>query len=164
MKSVFKALTKISFVLVVLAALVFSGAARASGGDQAAAGGRGQVKGEAHGHDRAEDEAHGHEQAEGEAAGVKLDHHGLPVYDEEERVYQRHIAQGVSLEFTIENFLGVGGRGGDLAPRIIEGEHAVLQFHVTDAASGAPRAGLRPAVWLDPREGDISEEACRARV
>ena len=45
MKSVFKALTKISFVLVVLAALVFSGASRASGDDHAAAGGdSGEVK------------------------------------------------------------------------------------------------------------------------
>jgi YVTN family beta-propeller protein len=117
------------------------------------------------GHPEAEADGRNHEEAKAaDEAGVKIDHHGKPIYDEEERVYEKYTEQGVSVQFTMENFLGVGGRGGEVAPRIIEGEHAVLQFRITDAASGAPLAGLKPAVWLDASEGDTSQEACRARV
>jgi YVTN family beta-propeller protein len=120
-------------------------------------------------HDHAEGEVDDHSHGEqgstvvGEQE-VEIDHHGNPVFDEEERVYEQVIQEGVSIEFTIENFLGVGGRGGELAPRIVEGEHAVLQFHLTEAANGAPLEGLRPAVWLDVGDEDSSEEACQDRV
>lgn len=96
--------------------------------------------------------------AEG-ASGV--DHHGNPIYEEDERVYETVTADGVTVEFTIENFIGVGGRGGEVAPRLVEGEHANLQFHVTDAGTGAPLGGLAPAAWVDVAGGDAD---CSARV
>jgi DNA-binding beta-propeller fold protein YncE len=66
----------------------------------------------------------------------------------------------VSVEFTVENFIGVGGRGGELAPRLVEGEHANLQFHITDGAGNA-LAELNPAVWVDLAAGDVE---CSDRV
>lgn len=93
-----------------------------------------------------------HDHADEGAVGV--DHHGNPVFAEDERVYEQVVVGGVSVEFTVENFLGVGGRGGEVAPRIIAGEHANLQFHITDADSGEPIGGLNPAVWLDIAAGD----------
>ncbi len=93
-----------------------------------------------------------HDHADEGAVGI--DHHGNPIYEEDERVYEQVVVDGISVEFTVENFLGVGGRGGEVAPRLIAGEHANLQFHVTDAATGEPIAGLNPAVWLDIAAGD----------
>lgn len=119
-----------------------------------------------HSHEEGTPDDHSH--AEGSTTigdeETKIDHHGNPIFDEEERVYEQIIEEGVSVEFTIENFLGVGGRGGELAPRIVEGEHAVLQFHLTDAETGAPLAGMRPAVWLDLGNEDTSEETCRGLI
>jgi DNA-binding beta-propeller fold protein YncE len=99
-----------------------------------------------------------HDHADEEAIGI--DHHGNPIFDEEERVYEQVSADGVSVEFTVENFIGVGGRGGELAPRLVEGEHANLQFHIVDA-SGVPLGGLAPAVWIDPAIGDVD---CETRI
>ncbi len=107
---------------------------------------------------------HGPGTDEGEHAGegaVDLDHHGNPVYGEDERVYETVTTGGVTVEFTVENFIGVGGRGGEVAPRLVEGEHANLQFHVTDASTGAPVPDLAPAVWVDVAGGDAD---CSARV
>lgn len=120
-----------------------------------------------HGHEEGTPDEHSHDAQGSTVIGdqeTKIDHHGNPVFDEEERVYEQVIEEGVSVEFTIENFLGVGGRGGELAPRILEGENAVLQFHITDSVTGAPLAGLQPAVWLDIKDGDIGEKVCRSRV
>jgi DNA-binding beta-propeller fold protein YncE len=55
----------------------------------------------------------------------------------------------------------VGGRGGELAPRLVEGEHANLQFHITDPETGESLAGLNPAVWVDVTLGDVE---CSTRV
>jgi DNA-binding beta-propeller fold protein YncE len=93
-----------------------------------------------------------HDHADEGAVGI--DHHGNPIYAEDERVYEQVVVDGVSVEFTVENFLGVGGRGGEVAPRLVAGEHANLQFHITDAATGQPIAGLNPAVWLDVAGGN----------
>jgi DNA-binding beta-propeller fold protein YncE len=109
---------------------------------------------------------HSHEPGTGEHdhgddAAVDIDHHGNPIFDEEERVYEQVTAGGVSVEFTVENYIGVGGRGGELAPRLVEGEHANLQFHITDLETAEPVAGLNPAVWVDPALGDVG---CSTRV
>jgi YVTN family beta-propeller protein len=177
-----KHLSKISFQLFILVAFVMAVAACASDqpsvDDHAAEadhrhdGTEGddhshEAEPDDHDHDGTEGDDHSHDDQGSTTIGeqeVKIDHHGNPVFDDEERVYEQVIQEGVSVEFTIENFLGVGGRGGELAPRIVEGEHAVLQFHLTDESSGAPLAGLRPAVWLDLDSQDTSEEACQARV
>jgi YVTN family beta-propeller protein len=55
----------------------------------------------------------------------------------------------VLVEFTMENFLGVGGRGGQESSELLAGERALVKFRVTDAATGAPLSGLRPSAWLD---------------
>jgi hypothetical protein len=88
-----------------------------------------------------------HDHGDEEAAGV--DHHGNPIFSEDERVYEVATADGVEVEFTVENFIGVGGRGGEVAPRLVEGQHANLQFHVTDPETEQPLGGLNPAVWVD---------------
>lgn len=106
-------------------------------------------------HDHGE---HSHEEDE-EASGI--DHHGNPIFSEDERVYEQAVGSGISVEFTVENFLGVGGRGGEVAPRLVEGQHASLQFHITDAVTGDPVGGLRPAVWLDVGAGN---RACDDRI
>ncbi|HSH71255.1 MAG TPA: cytochrome D1 domain-containing protein [Deferrisomatales bacterium] len=164
MKATPKPLSKLLHLLAVLAIIALASAACAPA---QSLDGEGATPDE-HGHAEGEADDHSHDDEGGSTtigdSEVKIDHHGNPVFDDEERVYEQIVQEGVSVEFTIENFLGVGGRGGELAPRIMEGEHAVLQFHLTDAASGAPLAGLRPAVWLDLGRGDNSDEACRARV
>lgn len=104
---------------------------------------------EDHSHDEGSDGEEEHSHDEGSDGEGSIDHHGNRIFDENERVYEQFVQDGVSVEFTVENFIGVGGRGGEAAPRLAEGEHATLQFHVTDAATGAPLGGLRPAVWLD---------------
>lgn len=120
--------------------------------------------------DHVHDDSHLHDDDE-EAAGddhshddeaVGIDHHGNPIFDENERVYEQVLAEGLSIEFTVENFLGVGGRGGEVAPRLVEGGHAVLHFNITDAAAGTPVTGLTPAVWLDT--ADAAERSCQERI
>ncbi len=113
--------------------------------------------GHAHDDAAAADDGHAHDDEE---AGI--DHHGNAIYDDSERVYEQLLAEGLSVEFSVENFLGVGGRGGEVAPRLVEGEHAVLQFNITESATGAQAAGLNPAVWLDVTES--SERDCTGRV
>jgi DNA-binding beta-propeller fold protein YncE len=120
-----------------------------------------------HGDEETDDESdHSHEPGTGEhdhgdeeAAGV--DHHGNPIFSEDERVYEVATADGVEVEFTVENFIGVGGRGGEVAPRLVEGQHANLQFHVTDSATEQPLGGLNPAVWVDFA---ANEAECSDRV
>jgi len=167
MNSVHKQFLKLSFLFMLVSALVLSVSAcipsQATTDDHSHA----EEVEDDHGHEEGTPDDHGHDAQGSTIIGeeeTKIDHHGNPIFDEEERVYEQVIEGGVSVEFTIENFLGVGGRGGELAPRIVEGEHAVLQFHLTDAVTGAPLAGMRPAVWLDFGIEDDSEDACRGRV
>jgi YVTN family beta-propeller protein len=168
MIKVFKPLFNSLFLLLVLSAMILANTACAPslGIEQATSADHSHDEGEADDHSHDDDSGHSGDQGSTVIGKeeVKIDHHGNPVFDDEERVYEQVIQDGASVEFTVENFLGVGGRGGELAPRIVEGEHAVLQFHLTDAASGAPLAGQRPAVWLDLGSEDTSDEACQARV
>ena len=157
MKAVKNSLFKYLFLFVIIVSFVFVGAAcsasTASNDNQ-----------NNHSHD---DEGDGQQDQGTTTIGgeeAKIDHHGNPVFDEEERVYEQYIQDGVSIEFTVENFLGVGGRGGELAPRIVEGEHAVLQFNLRDAESGSPLNGYRPAVWLDLVKEEMNEDICKAQV
>lgn len=115
-----------------------------------------------------EEHGHGEAQAEGED-GLKFDHHGLPIRDDP--AYEKVVQDGVAVEFTVENFLGVGGRGGEIAPEIFEGELTRLKFRISDAESGEPLPDLRPAAWMDLQaeaehadEEDHSLAACQERV
>ena len=100
--------------------------------------------------------------------GVIIDHHGNRIVDE---LYQKFEQDGLTLEFTAENFLGVGGRGGEISADIQAGERALIKFKVSETASGEPVTGLRPAAWLDLQtdehtEGDPEEQSriCRDNV
>ena len=167
MNSVRKRLMKYLFIFFVLSALVVSVSACAPSQSTTDDHSHAEEVEDDHSHDEGVPDDHSHDAQGSTIIGdeeTKIDHHGNPIFDEDERVYEQVIEGNVSVEFTVENFLGVGGRGGELAPRILEGEHAVLQFHLTDAVTGAPLAGMRPAVWLDLGKEDDSEEACRGLV
>jgi YVTN family beta-propeller protein len=83
---------------------------------------------------------------ETEEEGVFIDHHGNRIVDE---LYQKYEDDDVKLEFTVENFLGVGGRGGEVSADIRAGERAVVKFKVSDATTESPIEGIRPLVWMD---------------
>ncbi len=83
---------------------------------------------------------------ETEDEGIFIDHHGNRVVDE---LYQKYEDEAVKLEFTVENFLGVGGRGGEVSADIRAGERAVIKFKLSDATTEAPISGLRPLAWID---------------
>ena len=107
------------------------------------------------GHDHGPEEAdHGHDGepvfdpslTETEDEGVFIDHHGNRLVDE---LYQKYEAEGVNLEFTAENFLGVGGRGGEVSADIQAGERALIKLKLSDPDTELPLEGLKPLVWLD---------------
>lgn len=56
----------------------------------------------------------------------------------------RVVRDGVVVDFTI-------GRPGEATPAgpLMEGEYAEVRFRMTDATSGTPVPGLKPAAWLD---------------
>lgn len=100
--------------------------------------------------------------------GVFIDHHGNRVVDE---LYQKFEQDNLKLEFTVENFLGVGGRGGEVTADIRAGERALIKFKVSDIATEQPLAGLRPFAWLELQEGghiegdqDEQEAVCKQKV
>jgi YVTN family beta-propeller protein len=69
-----------------------------------------------------------------------------------------HVREGVAVEFSLAP---LDGRGAKL-PGVTEGEAALLQFNITDAASRAPLRGGRPAVWIDRRKG--TPISCREKI
>jgi YVTN family beta-propeller protein len=103
---------------------------------------------------------------ETEEEGVFIDHHGNRIVDE---LYQKYEDDDVKLEFTVENFLGVGGRGGEVSADIRAGERAVVKFKVSDATTESPIEGIRPLVWMDrlpPEELDLAagDGGCQDKV
>ncbi|MBK5107904.1 MAG: YncE family protein [Anaerolineales bacterium] len=100
--------------------------------------------------------------------GVFIDHHGNRVVDE---LYQNFEQDNLKLEFTVENFLGVGGRGGEVTADIRAGERALIKFKVSDIATEQPLSGLRPFAWLELQEGghidgdqEEQEAVCKQKV
>lgn len=105
--------------------------------------------------------------ATSEAEPIRYDHHGNPI--REDPIYEKVVGEGVSVEFTAENFLGVGGRGGEIAAELFEGEFARLKFRISQADSTAAIPGLRPSVWMELRRADPTGKAnpapsCQERV
>ncbi len=96
------------------------------------------------------------------ADSVQLDHHGNPIVPE---IYEKLERDGITVEFTAEGFLGLGGRGTILSSGVKEGEYATVKFFIRDD-QGVSLTGLRPAAWMDPADAarDHGEAACRARV
>ena len=87
-----------------------------------------------------------------------------------ELIHEKAEQNGVSVEFTAENYLGVGGRGGESAPVLMEGQVARIIFRVSDAATDVVMANLSPAAWVDRTPEDstsgsqISGQSCEERV
>lgn len=56
---------------------------------------------------------------------------------------QRLVKDGLVIEFSLAK------AGGEPGAALVEGDYAQATFRMTDAATGRPVAGLRPAAWLD---------------
>lgn len=82
--------------------------------------------------------------------------------DSDPRAPQTYTREGVSVELSVEPLSGEKGKPGQL----IAGTEAVVRFKVFDANAGKPLTNLRPAAWLDRREGEQSTGAkeCREKV
>ena len=98
---------------------------------------------------------------------ARYNHHGNPI--REDPIYEKVVESGVTVEFTAENFLGVGGRGSEIAPELFEGELARLKFRIGQADTTAAIPELRPAVWMTLRQaaadqGNSPDRSCQEKV
>lgn len=71
------------------------------------------------------------------------------------------VRDGVVVDFSIQP------SGTDRAGALVEGEYADVRFRMTDAATGRPVPGLKPAAWMDmsgslPGKGE--QRACKDKV
>lgn len=71
----------------------------------------------------------------------------------------RTVEQGIAIEFSA----APAGTKKKSAKRLIEGRNAAIQFKISDAKTGEPLKGLRPAVWLDLRKKD-NPVACKDKI
>ncbi len=71
---------------------------------------------------------------------------------------QRFTREGVAIEFDVEPVARDKG--------LMEGAEATVRFRVTDQGAGKPLGGLRPAAWLDLRDGGkaTDDRACREKI
>ena len=71
---------------------------------------------------------------------------------------QRYTREGVTVEFDASPAGPAGG--------LMEGAEVTVSFKVTDQGAGKPLSGLRPAAWLDLREGGkpTDDRACREKI
>lgn len=67
----------------------------------------------------------------------------------------RIVQEGIAVDFQIESVARPGAA-------VMEQDAAVVRFRLSDAASGAPIKGVRPAAWLDLRKG--VRVACKDKV
>ena len=76
---------------------------------------------------------------------------------------RRIVKDGAVVEFTLE-----GGEGAAAKRPLMEGEYATVSFRMTDAASGRPIGGVKPAAWMDigrPLVGGKSDQrTCKDRI
>ncbi len=108
---------------------------------------------------QAVDDGHG-DHGEPVAEGAEFDHHGQPIHDD--LYYEKVTKDGVSVEFTMQSFLGIGGRGADLASEIVEGANSSVIFNITDDA-GQPIPEVRPLAWMDYKSAGEGR-SCEAQV
>ncbi|MDH3301666.1 MAG: hypothetical protein OES24_14285, partial [Acidimicrobiia bacterium] len=94
------------------------------------------------------------------AEGAEIDHHGNPIHDE--LFYGEVTENGVTVEFTMQSFLGIGGRGADLASEIVDGANSAVIFKVVDSA-GNPIEGARPLAWLEQGPA-ATDEQCQTKI
>ncbi len=105
--------------------------------------------------------------ATAQAGVVRYDHHGNPI--REDPIYEKVVESGVTVEFTAEDFLGIGGRGSEIAPELFEGELARLKFRIGQADTTAAIPELRPSVWMTLRQvaadqGNSPDRSCQEKV
>jgi YVTN family beta-propeller protein len=73
----------------------------------------------------------------------------------------RLVRDGVVIDFSL-------GRVGQASGSLLEGDYAEVRFRMTDATSGRPVPGLKPAAWMDMagvvggRPGEVKE--CKEKV
>ena len=74
----------------------------------------------------------------------------------------RLVQEGIAIEFSIEARDEDAKRSADL----IGGENAIVRFKISDTSSGTPVTGLRPAAWLDYREGGqpTPQKDCKEKI
>jgi DNA-binding beta-propeller fold protein YncE len=68
--------------------------------------------------------------------------------------------EGIEVEFRIEPAAPAGGAG------LVEGQDALVRFHVTDKATKNPVAGVRPSAWIDLNKGERTADpkVCRDKI
>ena len=78
------------------------------------------------------------------------------------RAPQTYTREGVSVELSVEPLSGEKER----PARLLAGTEAVVRFRVFEANAGKPLTSLRPAAWLDRRDGEQATGAreCREKV
>ena len=93
-------------------------------------------------------------QAQGEAVPARA--------GSDTRTPQTYTREGVSVELSVEPLSGEKER----PARLLAGTEAVVRFRVFEANAGKPLTNLRPAAWLDRREGEQATGAreCREKV
>jgi DNA-binding beta-propeller fold protein YncE len=76
----------------------------------------------------------------------------------------RVVKDGAVVEFTLERAEGAA----DVARPLMEGEYANVKFRMTDAASGKPVAGAKPAAWIDIgralEDGRSDQKTCKDKI
>ena len=83
-----------------------------------------------------------------------------PALAQQKPATQKIEREGVEVEFTIEP-IAEGGKTAEL----MEAKEALVRFKIHDKATKTPLSGVKPAVWLSQREGNIADEkACREKV
>ncbi len=83
-----------------------------------------------------------------------------PVWAQQKPITQKIEREGVEVEFTIDP-LAEPGKTSEL----MEEKEALVRFKIYDKATKTPLSGVKPAVWLSQREGNVADEkACREKV
>lgn len=75
---------------------------------------------------------------------------------------RRAVQQGVAIELVLR--AGPEVQGETSGPPPLERQQVTIGFRLTDAATGAPLGGLKPAAWIHPRAPGAGARQCREVV
>ena len=75
---------------------------------------------------------------------------------------QKIAVQGVEIEFTIAPLAATNAHSSEL----MEEQDALVRFRISDSASKTPWTGVKPAVWIGRREGEVVSDPklCREKI
>jgi YVTN family beta-propeller protein len=73
---------------------------------------------------------------------------------------QRWVKEGVAVEFRVRPL----DPGQSQTGAFVEGQDVSVEFKITDANTGRPLSGVRPAVWIDGREGATDQKQCHEKI